>query len=264
MAGRARPRLRAGLTRDASAASGAAEPVTIARQTIVHWDPAGAPGRRAVYSQVLSDGTERLRDESNLAPPTAPVLQDPLVFDLDGRGVRTSAKKVIYGITGSRDDDRQRWLNDVDAGMGILVFDADRNGGSGKTGLELFGDQTDLNGDGAPDGYPDGFSALGGLVRAASAAGVLPAMAPSGRLDAAALKALERAYGLKMKLGGFNHAPVPLEKAGVVSIAYSDLPPEPNREFDGRGNGMSLHPHATFERGDGSRGIYANVWLIAK
>lgn len=50
----------------------------------------------------------------------------------------------------------------------------------------------------------------------------------------------------------------------MASIAVSDQPSEPNREFDGRGNGLSLHPRATFSRRDGSRGIYANVWLTSK
>lgn len=248
-----------------SGAPEAAAPLTILRQTILSWNPSGPDGQRALYHQVMSDGTERQRVESQLNIPPAPVLQDPLVFDLAGTGIKTSARKVIYGITGTRADDQLKWLNEVEEGMGILVFDADKNGTSGRTGLELFGDQTDLNGDGRSDGFPDGFSSLRAFVDRASRDGVLPKDARArGLLDAAALAALERAYGLKMKVGGFNRTPVSLATAGVRAIAFSEAPAEERREFDGRGNGLSLQRDAAFLRGDGSRGIYANVWLTAK
>ena len=194
-----------------------------------------------------------------------PVQQDPLVFDLANTGIKTSSRKAIYGIMGTKDDDKLKWLNEVEEGMGILVFDADKSGASGRTGLELFGDQTDLNGDGKSDGFTDGYAALRAFVDRAAADGVLPRDARSrGLLDAAALAALEKAYGLKMKVGGFNRAPVSLAAAGVREITFSDAPAEAAREFDGRGNGLSLQRDAAFTRADGSRGIYANVWLTSK
>lgn len=248
-----------------SGAPAAGAPLTILRQTILSWNPGGVPGRRSLYHQVLSDGTERDRVESELNLPTLPVQQDPLVFDLANTGIKTSARKAIYGITGTKDDDKLKWLNEVEEGMGILVFDADKDGASGRTGLELFGDQSDLNGDGKADGFPDGFSTLRAFVDRASRDGVLPPDARArGLLDADALAALEKAYGLKMKVGGFNRAPVSLKTAGVREISFTEAPAEPAREFDGRGNGLSLHPGAAFSRPDGSRGIYANVWLTSK
>lgn len=260
--------LKGSFTRALSGGSGAPEagaPLTILRQTILSWNPHEVPGRRAVYRQVLSDGTERDRVDSELSLPTLPVQQDPLVFDLANTGIKTSARKAVYGITGTRDDDKLKWLNEVEEGMGILVFDADKDGRSGRTGLELFGDQSDLNGDGQADGFPDGFATLRAFVDRASRDGVLPKDARArGILDAEALAALERAYGLKMKVGGFNRAPVSLETAGVREISFSEAPAEPAREFDGRGNGLSLQEGAAFSRRDGSRGIYANVWLTAK
>jgi hypothetical protein len=260
--------LNASFARALSGGSGApvaGAPPSIVRQTILSWNPNGVSGRRSLYHQVLSDGTERDRVESELTLPTLPVQQDPLVFDLANTGIKTSSRKAIYGITGTKDDDKLKWLNEVEEGMGILVFDADKDGASGRTGLELFGDQSDLNGDGKSDGFPDGFSTLRAFVDRASRDGVLPPDARArGLLDASALAALEKAYGLKMKVGGFNRVPVTLKTAGVKEISFSEAPAEPAREFDGRGNGLSLHPGAAFSRPDGSRGIYANVWLTAK
>lgn len=260
--------LKGSFTRALSGGSGAPDagaPLTILRQTILSWDPSEVPGRRALYHQVLSDGTERDRVDSELSLPTAPVMQDPLVFDLANTGIKTSARKTVYGITGTRDDDKLKWLNEVAEGMGILVFDADKDGRSGRTGLELFGDQSDLNGDGRADGFPDGYATLRAFVDRASRDGVLPQDARArGLLDAQALAALERAYGLKMKVGGFNREPVSLETAGVREISFNEAPAEPAREFDGRGNALSLQEGAAFSRRDGSRGIYANVWLTAK
>lgn len=264
-------RLQASFTRALAGGSGppaAGEPpapLTVARQTILSWSPQEVPGRRALYRQVLSDGTERDRVDSELSLPAAPPQQDPLVFDLPGTGIKTSARKAIYGIMGAKGDDKLKWLNEVEEGMGILVFDADGDGASGRTGLELFGDQSDLNGDGKADGYPDGFATLRAFVDRAAREGVLPRDARArGLLDAGALAALERAYGLRMKVGGFNRAPVSLEKAGVREISFTEAPAEPAREFDGRGNGLSLQEGAAFSRRDGSRGIYANVWLTSK
>jgi len=249
-----------------SRAPAAGAGLTIVAQTILSWNPAAAVGQKALYHQVLSDGTQRDRVDSQLelAQPLVPQV-DPLVFDLAGAGIKTSSRKVIYGITGTRDDDKLKWLNEVEEGIGLLVFDADKNGVSGRTGLELFGDQTDLDGDGKADGFPDGFAALRAFVDRASAEGVLPKDARArGLLDARALAALERAYGLKMKVGGFNRTPVSLAAAGVREIAFSEAPAEPAREFDGRGNGLALHQDAAFTRVDGTRGIYADLWLTAK
>ena len=240
-------------------------PLAVLAQTILSWNAGGPVGRRAVYHQLMSDGTERVRGESELQVPPLPRQQEPLVFDLPGTGIKTSARKVIYGITGTKADDKLMWINEVEEGMGILVFDADKNGVSGKTGLELFGDQTDLNGDGKADGFPDGYSALRAFVDRAAADGILAKGARArGLLDAADLAALERAYGLKMKVGGFNRAPISLAEAGVRELAFSEAPAEPKREFDGRGNGLSLQQGAGFTRRDGTRGIYADVWLTAK
>src|SRR6185436_4243282 len=72
---------------------------------------------------------------------------------------------------------------------------------------------------------------------------------------------LDRAYGLRMKLGGMNGRVVSLKEAGVAAILLSDLPSSFAEDFDGRGNGLSSRPGAAFVRADGSRGSYADLWF---
>ena len=190
---------------------------------------------------------------------------DPLVFDLSGSGVRTSPRKLLFDIAGDRRSDRIEWINDLEEGTGILVFDPTLKGGGGRDGSELFGDRTDLSRKGHPEGFVDGYAALRALVERAAAAGVISKdAAQSGALGAPELSALERAYGLGMKLGGFSGRVVSLKEAGVSSIALSGAPVQRVGDYDGRGNDVSLQPGASFTRRDGSTGVYANLWLAAK
>lgn len=187
---------------------------------------------------------------------------DPLVFDLKGTGVKTSPKKVLFDLIGFGKSDKTQWMNDLEEGTGVLVFDAKGTGRSGKNGSEVFGDRTDLEGLGRPSGFANGFEALHAFVRKAVKEGVLKQDSlDKGVLDAAALVALEKAYGLKMKLGGMNREPVSLARAGVAEIALSRAPIQRAANFDGQGNDLLLQPGAVFKRADGSTGGYMNVWL---
>lgn len=189
---------------------------------------------------------------------------DPLVFDLDGRGVKTDHRKVLFDLMGLGANKIQ-WMNDMDAGTGILVFDSDGAGKSGKSGRDLFGDGTDLQGRGLPSGYVNGFEALRAFVQKAVDNGVLPADVLSrGILDADCLARLEQAYGLRMKIGGFNQKPVSLAAAGVLGISLSQAPPKRIEDFDGQSNLLLAQPGAVFLRRDGTTGNYMNVFLAAK
>lgn len=193
------------------------------------------------------------------------VPYDPLVFDLKGAGVKTAERRTLFDLAASHRDDKIQWMNDLDEGTGILVFDADGSGRAGKTGAEVFGDRTDLDGVGRPTGFADGFAALRGLVDKAVKEGVLGRdVLDAGVLDADALAALEKAYGLRMKLGGFHSKTVSLAEAGVKAIALSSAAPERVSNFDGRRNDLLVQPGAVFLRADGSTGYYMNVWLAAK
>ena len=196
---------------------------------------------------------------------TETVPYDPLVFDLKGGGVKTDARKVLFDLYGYGKADKLQWMNDVDDGTGILVFDATGSGRSGKNGSEVFGDRTDLTGVGRPDGFANGFEALRALVQKAAAEKILTQeVADGGVLDAGALAALDKAYGLRLKVGGFNHATVSLAEAGVEAIALSSAKTRSIANFDGRANSLVVQPGAVFKRRDGTTGYYMNIWLQAK
>jgi hypothetical protein len=189
---------------------------------------------------------------------------DPLVFDLIGRGVKTSSRKVLFDLYGYGREDKMQGMNDIEEGTGVLVFDATHSGRAGKDGREVLGDRTSLYG-GIPDGFADGFSALKGLVDKGVREHVLKAdVVDSGVLDEAALKALEKAYGLKMRVGGLHGRTMTLAEAGIRGIALSNRPTKRLEDFDGRGNALMVQPGAVFLRADGSVGNYMNIWLTAK
>lgn len=208
---------------------------------------------RPIAELTMADGTKKL------------VPYDPLVFDLKGRGIKTGTRKVLFDLFGSGKRDKTQWMNDVDDGVGILVFNVKGDGKSGKNGAEVFGDRTDLEGLGRPSGYANGFAALRGLAEKAVAEGVLTRHAVEDDiLDAADLAALEKAYGLKMKVGGLNKEAISLAKAGVSSIALSKAVPQRANDFDGQQNDLMMQQGAVFLRTDGTIGTYMNVWLSAK
>lgn len=193
---------------------------------------------------------------------TEHIHYDPLVFDLKGTGIKTSPKKVLFDLIGFGKSDKTQWMNDLEEGTGVLVFDPKGTGKAGKNGSEVFGDRTDLNGLGRPDGYANGFEALRALVVKAVKDGALKQDSLDKEvLDANALAALEKAYGLRMKLGGLNREPVSLKQAGVAEIALSRAPIQRAKNFDGQANDLLLQPGAVFKRTDGSTGSYMNVWL---
>jgi hypothetical protein len=195
---------------------------------------------------------------------TEAVYYDPLVFDLIGRGVKTSPRKVLFDLFGYGRADKMQGMNDIEEGTGVLVFDATGRGGSGKDGRELLGDRTSLSG-GLPEGFANGFAALKGLAAKAARDGVLSReTADGGVLDQKALEALETAYGLKMRIGGLHGRTISLAAAGVKAIALSDRPASRVGDFDGRGNALMVQPGAVFLRADGSVGSYMNIWLTAK
>lgn len=183
----------------------------------------------------------------------------PLVFDLGRKGVRVSDRRLRYDIDG---DGYREAISDFSSGNGVLAFDSDHDGVSGGSGRELFGENTDLDGDGRRDGFKDGFEALQGLIRRGVSAGVLAQRVIDEKLlGPADLAALEKAYGLKMRVGGLQKKAVSLREAGVKSLALSDEPSRLVRDFDGQGNDVMHQDGAVFTRADGSQGTYSDVWF---
>lgn len=183
----------------------------------------------------------------------------PLTFDLDGNGVRTGKKKVLYDING---DGRLDVLDDISQGDALLVFDADGDGVSGEDGRELLGDNTDLDGDGKKDGYRDGFEALLALARKAVREGILPRSALEDlTLQDSEILLLEEACGLRMKMGGLRGDALTLYGAGVESIVLSDKRSRREKDFDGRGNDVSRREGARFKKRGGSESSYEDIWF---
>ena len=220
--------------------------ITAARQI-------GMENGRPMAELTMADGTKKI------------VPYDPLVFDLKGTGVKTGSRKVLFDLYGHGRADKTQWMNDLDDGVGVLVFNVKGDGKSGRNGAEVFGDRTDLEGLGRPSGYANGFEALRGLAKKAVDDGVLAKEAVADEiLDEKDLAALEKAYGLKMKVGGLNKEAISLKKAGVSAIALSKAAPQRANDFDGQQNDLMMQPGAVFLRSDGTTGTYMNVWLSAK
>ncbi|MDD5627940.1 MAG: hypothetical protein PHU21_02670 [Elusimicrobia bacterium] len=220
----------------------------------------GVVKMKLIAQTVTADGGSYLTHEVTYKDGTKAYCQtDPLVFDLGGKGIQTSGAMSQFDIRG---DNKLVSVRGVSSGAGILVFDADQNGISGESGLELFGDLADLDGDGRADGFPDGFQALKALMAKAVREGVLDAETlAAGRLDSEALAQLDRSYGLKMKVGGLNHPAVALRRAGIAAIALPNRSGARRQNFDGRGNDLLVQQDAVFTRLDGSQGTYADLWL---
>ena len=190
---------------------------------------------------------------------TAVLYASPLVFDLNGDGVRMSRRGRRLDADG---DHKRDSVNDISKSDGILVLDVNKNGIWGEGAQELLGTGTDLDADGRPDGYADGFAALKALAKLAEARRLLPeGSAARGELGWAALAALEAGFGLRMKVGGANEPAVPLERAGVVSISLPTAACERVEDFDGQGNETLRCAGAFFRRADGKVGVYEDVWF---
>jgi hypothetical protein len=198
------------------------------------------------------------RNHFDVTAPTgerAEFSDSPLLLDLDGAGFATEERRILYDLNG---DGRLEALHAPRAGLGALAF------GAAGDGRFLFGNRTDLDGDGQADGYADGFEALEAFIARAASEGVISrAAARSGRLGKKELAALSRRYGLRVLKGGLSGTALPPRQAGVAALLLSREPSNTRRDFDGRGDDVTRRAGAIFERADGSRGEYADVWFRA-
>ena len=101
----------------------------------------------------FSNGLKGIQDLFNSATAAAPVRVDPLIFDLDGDGIKTTGldqSRTYFDLDSNGFAERTAW---VDASDGLLVLDRN-NDGQIASGQELFGDQTLLaNGVRAASGF---------------------------------------------------------------------------------------------------------------
>lgn len=169
----------------------------------------------------------------------------PLTFDLNGDGVKTSDKKIKYDIDGDGTDDT---INDVADGTLCI-----RGGNSGK---DLFGDNTDLDGDGKADGFANGFDALKAL---AAKEGLINGK-DDMNLDSRDIKILEEKYQFGMKTAGYKSAAKSLEELGITEINLGNTDKvETKNNFDGQNNTIMTQEGSTFVV-NGQKRDYADVW----
>ena len=175
----------------------------------------------------------------------------PLSFDLNGDGVKTSNEKVFFDIDG---DGKLDLINN--SADGVLVFDANANGISGENGLEVFGDNTDLNNDGQKDGFNNGFEALRALAQRENLVGL-----NDNILSAEDITILEEKYGLGIKLG-YNGETKTLSELGITEINLgAPNQTETKKNFDNNGNNLMTQQGATFTMNNKTF-EYADIWHI--
>ena len=201
---------------------------------------------RAVYT--FSSINECLTDGETCSEAKCYSTCSPLSFDVDGDGVHTSSKTVKYDIDGDGVVDTVN-----NSAEWVLAFDKDGDGKAGEDGSELFGDNTDLDGDGKKDGYANGFDALRALAEKAGLIGD-----NDDALDADDLKKLQDEYGLVMTKGYGGEAKS-LSDLGITEINLSKSDTKLTKNFDGRHNDIMTQEGATFKV-NGQTREYADIW----
>lgn len=180
------------------------------------------------------------------SPAKKDKIASPLTFDLNGDGkVSTTAGGKQFDINGDGQIDDTAWAG---KGDGVLAFDADGDGQVGESGLELFGNYTDLDGDGRADGHANGFEALRALAeREFGAVGE--------KLTAEQLQHLTEKYGLRMMVDGEQKT---LAELGIteISLGYE----EAGQNADEFGNEHRQVGHGFTQNGE-QRAVN-DVWFL--
>ncbi|MCQ2958056.1 MAG: VCBS repeat-containing protein [Candidatus Gastranaerophilales bacterium] len=177
----------------------------------------------------------------------------PLSFDVDGDGVHTTTDTVNFDIDG---DGEMDVINN--SAEWVLAFDKDHNGVAGEDGSELFGDNTDLDGDGQADGYKDGFEALKALALKEGLIGD-----GDTKLDADDIAFLSEKYGLVMT-NGYGGEAKSLADLGITEINLATTDETTlNRNVDGQQNDVMTQEGATFTV-NGETRTYADIWHSKK
>ena len=113
----------------------------------------GVWGGYSFFRDWFSNSLKGIQDFFNSATAAPPVRVDPLIFDLDGDGIKTTSldqSRTYFDLDSNGFAERTAW---VDASDGLLVLDRN-NDGQITSGQELFGDQTLLaNGVRAASGF---------------------------------------------------------------------------------------------------------------
>lgn len=190
-------------------------------------------------------------------------LASPLIFDLEGTGLQLSddVRMIAVDIDG---DGGKELITDIDAELGLLIFDSTGEGITELTGADMFGDNTDLSkyGINAPseDGkFKDGFQALRALCEHFR-------LVDAGKqhLDASDLAVLQDKVGLRMRVGGIDNGEQrTFEELGVSQINLGNPAQTQHIEDapeDKWGNKIMFQDGATFTI-YGEVRQYADIWF---
>jgi hypothetical protein len=178
------------------------------------------------------------------APGNANKIASPLTFDLNGDGkVSTTGTKngKQIDLNGDGKVDQSAWAG---KGDGVLAF------GTGASGKQLLGNNTDVDGDGKADGYANGFQALGALAQKHLG----QAAVADGKLDQNELAQLEQKANLHMDVDGQKRSLKDIGVAGV-NLGYN----EAGQAADENGN--EHRQQGSFIRNDGQTGKVNDVWF---
>lgn len=172
-------------------------------------------------------------------------IRSPLVLDLNGDGIETTERNHLFDLEGNGNMSKISGLGKDDA---LLVFDPNNNGIYGETGLELFGNSTDIHGTGQKGNFANGFDAL----RAYAALHLGEAAVADNVLDANELRALEERAGLRLNVDGETKT---LSEKGVTEIRLDFLESDKVDEF-----GNEFRQISSFVRNGEDREI-VDVWF---
>ncbi|MCB9637288.1 MAG: hypothetical protein H6727_00075 [Myxococcales bacterium] len=189
-------------------------------------------------------------------------LASPLIFDLEGTGLDLKGGGMIeVDIDG---DGKAEMITDIDAELGLLVFDSKGDGLEDITGADMFGDNTDLTKYGiqgaTEDGkFKDGFQALRALCEHFKLVNDSKQF-----LDQGDLAFLEEEVGLRMRVGGVvSGDDRRFSEIGVTEINLGN-PAQTQHIDDAKedrwGNKLMLQDGATFTVYTEVR-KYADIWF---
>ncbi len=189
-------------------------------------------------------------------------LASPLIFDLEGTGLELKNPEMIeVDIDG---DGKLEMITDIDAELGLLVFDSKGDGLENITGADMFGDNTDLSKYGiianTPDGrFKDGFQALRAVCEHF---GLISEN--KQYLDEKDLAFLEDKIGLRMRVGGIVEGEDRrFHGVGVTRINLGNPDQTQHLEDapeDRWGNKIIFQDGATFIV-NGEERKYADIWF---
>ncbi len=187
-------------------------------------------------------------------------LYSPLIFDLEGQGLKLKSGGLIaVDLDG---DGKTEMVTELDAHIGLLVFDSRLDEGDDTlhgAGRDMFGNGTDLSAYDIEGSFDNGFDALRALAEHLELV-----QGDKQHLDAEDLLLLEKAVGLRMRVGGVvageNRR---FANLGITRINLGDpegiLSLEASPE-DAYGNKLMHQDGATFTV-QGAERPYADLWF---